>query len=270
MSVVHREALRLPRDAASPRQVGRAGAVWRLMQELAVDGAAAVGWPPRRCRAAGFAFLVSEMTVHHYAEVGFGEALEGTTWMRRVRRGTLSDREVRLHGRQLLAAGTQRWAHVSLGPDGPRPCRAAPPVLDAFAPVQGPDALALAAPAAATASPGEPFSFTLTVWHGWMDAMGHANHPATVDWCEEALAQALAARGLDPVAVVPLAEQVRFRRGVFAGDALTLTGRREGLGARGVVLSFEVTRSDGVLVAQARLERGLLHAPARVLFDALA
>ena len=65
--------LHLARSAFTPRDVARAGDVWRVFQEAAVAGSSAVGWPPGRYRETGTAFVVRQMTVVHHRETRFGE-----------------------------------------------------------------------------------------------------------------------------------------------------------------------------------------------------
>ncbi len=262
MSRVYLGSVRLPRSGVSPRQVARAGDVWRLLQEVAVDGSETAGHPPNRCRAEGVGFLISEMAVLHHAEIGYGTSLEGSTWVRDVRRETIFSRAVSLVGDGvLLAEATQRWVHVALDPAGPRPTRASAELLAAFCTDGVPASSLVAAPAVVAPQPGRPFSFSFEAWHTWMDPLGHANHPATIDWCDEAISRHLHKHGLDPTQGVPLAERVRFRRGVFAGDRLKVTLFRLGRGHRGVVFSAEVRRmagetTAGELVGTATLERG--------------
>lgn len=262
MTGVYRGPVRLPRSGVSPRQVARAGDVWRLLQEVAVDGSEAAGHPPEQCRAEGIGFLISEMAVHHHAEIRYGPRLEGTTWVHEIRRETFFSRAVSLSGDGvLLAEANQRWVHIALGPAGPRPTRASARIVEAFRSEGVPATPLVQEPPVQRPHPGRPFSFSFQPWHTWMDALGHANHPATIDWCDEAISRRLQYQNLDPTKVVPLGEKVRFRRGVFARDRLTVTLTRLGWGHRGVVFAAEVRRAadstaPSEVVGSATLERG--------------
>src|SRR5690606_7203923 len=86
----------LPRSAFTPRETARAGDVWRLFQDVAVGGSIQVGWPPARYRDEGVSFIVRSMVVVHHAETIYGEALTGTTWPSRFRRGLFFRRECRV------------------------------------------------------------------------------------------------------------------------------------------------------------------------------
>lgn len=215
--------LLLPRHAVSPRQVARAGEIWRLFQVAAVEAASRRGWPPGRMLAERAAFIVAHMTVVHHREASYGEELHARTWLRDFRRGTLTRREIRLLGEAgPVARTTQQWVYVD---EQLKPTRAPPEMVADFAvdetaepPVALPDFLRLP-------SPSEPRRFTFEVWHTWMDPIAHVNHPVYVDWCDEAVARVVSEAGGDPQAVVPEAEYVRFRRGALAGERVVLETR---------------------------------------------
>lgn len=248
--------LSLPRHAANPRGVGRAGEVWRLFQEAAVVASTRVGWPPERFRSSGLAFVVHGMLVRHHREATYGEPLDARTWVHDFRRGVLSRREVRLTGPGgLVAEGSQRWVHV--GP-GLKPTRASPELLDAFLPVEtGEPSPAL--PRWTALPPSHEHRFAFEVWHTWMDPLAHVNHPAYVDWCDEATSRVMAEHGLDPTILVPVAEEVEWKRASVAGArvvvATRLVGRTE---AGDAVLSHRVTDADDQPYAHATTIRRLL------------
>src|SRR5690349_14717343 len=103
-------SLMLPRSAFTPREVARAGDVWRAFQEVAVLGSIERGWPPERYRNEGCSFIVRDMSVVHHREAIYGENIRGRTWISRVRREMFFQRECRLNG---IASATQQWVHVS-------------------------------------------------------------------------------------------------------------------------------------------------------------
>ena len=213
MTGVEQFELMLSRHAFSPRDAARAGDLWRLLQDAAVIGSTRRGWDPRRYRDAGCAFVVRGMRVVHHREVAHGEPLSVRTWVDTFKRDVFTDRQIRVDvaGRPLVSA-TQEWVHVTTTPEV-RVARAAPELRDAFVLVQPEPPVILPA---WEAWGGPSWSFELRTWHTWMDPIGHANHPAYVDWCDEALSARIAERGGDPIAVSPVAEEVRFRSGVIA------------------------------------------------------
>jgi len=221
---VHREAmspdlyefpLRIPRQAFSARNAARAGDVWRAFQEVALEGSTRAGWPPQRYREGDTAFVVRSMLVVHHAEATYGEDLEAQTWIRRMRRGTLCTREVRLaFGAAPVATGTQEWVHV--GPER-KPVRARPELVAAFP--EREDGTTATLPAWRQAS-GPERRFAFDVWYTWMDPLDHVNHPAYVDFCDEATSRVLVEAGLPALSLAPVAEKLTFRSGALAGERL--------------------------------------------------
>ncbi|MCA9529548.1 MAG: hypothetical protein KC543_05395 [Myxococcales bacterium] len=241
-------AHQLPRHAFSVRNAARAGDIWRAFQELAVEASSEVGWPPSRFLAVGTAFVVRKMTVVHHRETPYGEPLRARTWVWRFRRDMISTREVRLSGAAgPLASGTQEWVHIDAAG---RPARAPASVIAAFpehvedGPITLPDY---------DERPGERrVTFELRPWHVRMDPLGHANHPAYVDWLDESVSRAMAEGGLDPIELVPVAETVLFRSATHAGEDVTVTTRRVGVTASGaVVLRHHVATPDAPRAAEA-------------------
>ncbi|MEO0324735.1 MAG: thioesterase family protein [Myxococcota bacterium] len=251
--------IHVPRSAFTPREVARAGDLWRAFQEVAVLGSTAVGWPPERYRAAGVNFMMRRMVVRHDREVVYGEALTGQTWPRLIRRGTLFHRECRLKlGAQPLAAASQEWVHIGTVDGAYRALRSAPELEASFAAEDhgGPVGLP-----SFDARRGPEHAFTFTSWETWADPLGHVNHPVYVDWADEGLARVLrAAPGgpVDPVALVAVAEEVRFRGGVGPGDAVRVTTRLAGVTGEGhAVTEHAVQGPGGALAAKATLVRSL-------------
>lgn len=230
MSLVDFDHLHLPRHAFSPRDAARAGDLWRLFQDAAVLGSAHLGWDPARYRREGNAFVVRQMTAVHHREIRFGEPLAVRTWVSTFRGGRFSNRQVRVSiDGVVVSAATQEWLHVS-SPDL-KITRASPELLSAFELHELDSDVTL--PALAEPVDGPTREFRFEAWHGWMDPLAHANHPLYVDWADEALARWAAADGRDPQGLVPIAEQVSWRSGVVAGDAVVVRSRLVGHTATG-------------------------------------
>lgn len=247
-----------PRHAFDPRDLARAGDVWRLMQEAAAEGSSRRGWPPERYSEEGCAFVVRGMRVVHHRPLRRGEAVRARTWVSTFRRGTFTDRQIRLYGDTPLASATQAWVHVRTRPDV-RVARASDALADAF-PIEAlePD---VELPAWEPAE-GAAWELRVEAWYTWMDPMGHANHPAYVDWCDEALSRAVADRCADPYALVPLAEEVTYRSAVVAPERLRVDARLVGITASGAaVCRFDVVGADDRICATATTIRDRADAP---------
>jgi acyl-CoA thioesterase FadM len=190
-------------------------------------------------------FIVRSMVVRHHREAVYGEALAGRTWPSRFRRGLFFRRECRVESpRGPVASATQEWVHVrSDARSGElQLARASDELVSAFAveehdePVTLPDFEPLEA--------SRTHRFELECWHTWMDPLGHVNHPAYVDWCDEALSRAMAAAGLDPVRLSPVAEEASFKRGVTAGERVAVETRLVGQAHDAAVFEHRVSVAE--------------------------
>lgn len=255
----------LPRNAFSPRERARAADLWRACQDTATAASIAAGWAPARYVAEGSAFVVRTMTTAHGRETAYGEALVGESWVSRVRRDMFMTREVRLFaGEEPVLSATQEWVHVSREL---KPSRAPEALLGSFPadargesielpPLAEPVELALGA-------------FSFRCWETWMDPLGHVNHPQYVDFCEEAIARALVARGVDPVRVVPKAEQCTFRAAIGAGDEVTVTTNLRGFTEGGSAVFDHQLFARDALATTATTVRSLLGDTSNELRSAL-
>lgn len=250
----------IPRHAFSVRDAARAGDVWRAFQEIAVDASTDAGWPPKRYRDEGTAFIVRTMTVRHALEPYYGEALRGRSWISRMRREMFSTREVRIDSleRGPIASARQEWVHVSATLE---PTRGGASLLAAFPVEPSPpsdDTLAPVLPEIATPITDGPTTvFELDAWWTWMDPLDHANHPAYLDWCDESLSRRLHAIGVPPVRLAPVAEEITYRAGVEGGQRVRVESRPTGTTAEGhVAIAHKIFVGD-VLSATATTVRRL-------------
>lgn len=261
-------AVHLPRHAFSARDAARAGDVWRAFQEVAVEASTAAGWPPSRYRDEGVAFIVRSMTVVHAREAFYGERFAGHTWVSRMRREMFSTREVRIgSARGPLASARQEWVHVAASATTLEPARASQALLDAFPAVAGPDGDVTPKLPEVVTTRGEhaPHLFELDAFYTWMDPLDHANHPAYVDWADEALCRALAAGGIAPVQLVPVAEEATFRSGVTGAERVRVETRATGRTALGDVVCDHRVLAGDRLCASVTTVRRLLDGPADAL-----
>lgn len=162
----------------------------------------AVGWNNERYRENRTAYVVRELRGVHLREARYGEPLDTRTCIAESRRGLVLRRETWVAD---VMRTSVDWAHI--GPTG-APQRPGPEVVEAFA----------VTPAEPVHLPGftprEPIAlpdFEVVPWFTEMDPIGHTNHPRYVDWADEALSRHLAASGVDPLRLVPVAESFRFR-----------------------------------------------------------
>jgi acyl-CoA thioesterase FadM len=259
--------LHVPRHAVSPRQVARAGEIWRLCQEAAVQASSEGGWPPERYIEESVSFIVSRMTVSHDREVGSGEPLVARTWVHDFRRGILSKRQVTLSDRSdaSVARATQQWVHVAGdGAGNITPARASPALLRDFAPVQVEGAEIVRLPSYERRDPSPAQAFEVQVWHTWMDPLAHANHPAYVDWCDEGTSRILVAAGVDPQCLAPVCEEVTWKTGAVAGDRVVVETSLVGIledprvGTAAVLSHRMVDPTAEVRFANATTVRGLI------------
>ena len=256
--------LALPRNAFTAREVPRAGDIWRLCQDVATLASIGAGWPPSRFRAEKVAFIVYRMTLLHAMPTPYGTVLDTKTWVSRFRRRTLSTREVRVRSAgELVAAATQEWVHVDF--ETMKPKQGSHEAAAAFPAVDVEPSVSMPEYEEATGAESE---IRFQMWQTWSDPLAHANHPAYIDWCDEATSRRMHEAGLDPVLLRPVAEQVTVRAAVLPGeDVLVRTNRVGLLGEDGVVFKHEIETPRGV-AAEAISIRGLAEGNAESLVRA--
>ena len=242
----------LPRHAFSARNAARAGDVWRSLQEVAVEASTRVGWPPMRYRAEGSAFVMRTMTVDHVREALYGEALEARTWVHAFKRGVFSTREIRVDSAEdgtPIAIATQQWVHVDASM---KPARASEGLTSAFVPHEEPNDPGASLPPVTTAVDEAPLHrFAFAPWFTWMDPLDHVNHPAYVDFCDEAVARIAHRGGLRPLDLRPRAEKMTYSRGVGALEATVVETKLLGRTAGGAcVCEHRIVLEDGTLCAK--------------------
>lgn len=251
---MHRFDLTLPRHAFGPRETARPAEIWRTLQDVAVLASSQAGYTPRDYRDQRVSWVMRTMTVRHRAEVSFGDHVAAETWISTFERDIFSNRQIRLamDGRDVVQAD-QRWVHVRL-PDL-KPVRASTELKAALGELRPP--LGLDLPKRDRSVSHAPlYSNTFDSWHSQMDPLGHANHPAYVDWLEEAWCRWLARNDIDPQQSVAVAESVTFRSGVVAPALVTVELTLTGLTDAGeACLDAEVRVGDRV-AATARMVRG--------------
>lgn len=209
--------------------------------------------------------MVRRQTVVHHRESRFGEPIDGSTWVEQFRRGMFSTRQIHFEvDGKPLAEATQEWVHVSTDGGVMRASRASKALLSSFE--EHPTDSLVELPAYEAVDPGPEHSFGFSAWFTWMDPLDHANHPAYVDWIDEAVSRVMHRRGLNPVDLVPVAEQVRFKSGVLAAEdvrvGIRLVGRTQ---AGDAVIGARITRPSGLCAEATSVRRMTGGADALVL-----
>lgn len=195
-------------------------------------------------------FVVYSMNVVHHRELEYGEHILARTWIWNVRRATLCTREVRLIGTQgPIASATQEWVHVNA--TNLTPTRGTQELVDAFHIYESPGESQVTLPTW-TPLPGAPRTFSFDVWHTWMDTLGHVNHPDYLAWCDEAIAREISLGGFASESVRPVAESLRFRSSVNAGNHIHIETRRKGLTESGaIVFDHRIRKGHNEICAEA-------------------
>ena len=257
--------LMLSRHCFTPRDVARAGDLWRAFQDAALLGSSAVGWPPTRYREEGIAFIVRTMTAVHLREIRYGEPVKAQTWVSEFRRRIITPRQIVIYASgEPAVMATQEWVHVKeriKQGQGIAPARASQALVDSFTAVdEGP---------VAELPPYEPvegprYSFRFEVWHTAMDPLAHANHPLYLDWCDEATSRVLHAKGLDAQRLVPVAEFIKWKQAVHAPETLDVRSQLIGQTPSGAaVIQHHIVKATvpEVVAAEAVTVRELLGEP---------
>lgn len=264
----HEFDLLLPRHAFSARDAARAGDIWRALQDAATLSSTHFGWPPERYRAEGIAFVVRQQTTTHPVEARYGQAVKARTCLKEFRRGLLVTRELWLEAEQgVIARSSQEWAHVKVTPEGMRPWRAPAELIGSF-PVH-PEVQSVDLPRFEELPGAREHVFRFRCWWTWMDPLDHANHPAYVDWCDEAISVAMAEAGLAPLALRPVAERVKWRLGVEAPAEVTVRTTVAGVTDAGDVVCQHKIEAGDALAALAWTVRRLVDGGSEALLHAL-
>lgn len=192
------------------------------------------------------------MRVLHARTLRYGEPLTAQTWVADFRRGLLTTRRLTLAGATSAVDACQEWAHVDTALL--RISKAPDALIGAFPPELRTDEPAM--PMLTRPVEAEATRMSFDVWFTWMDPLGHVNHPAYIDYCDEALARLVVSLGGDPHLIEPVAEELLFKRGLVAPEAATVTLRPVGLTSDGAwVLLAEVSFADGAVAATGTLVR---------------
>ncbi len=241
------------RVAFSAREVARPGEIWRLFQEVALAGSAAGGWTPQRYLAERCAFVMRSMRVVHERELAYGEGVSASTCIARIRRDTFFTRDSAVQdARGVVARTRQEWAVVSYDLAAMRAPRE---LLEAFPPESSPEvSMPEIEPRAEVAlAPLEIdalFCFT--------DPLDHVNHTVHVDWCDGAIARALARGGIAARELVPVAEEATFRAGIVVGDRVRVESSLVGATAAGALAFTHRVFAGEVLAASLTTVRTLV------------
>ncbi len=231
-------------------------ALFRLFQETAMrathDAGFGVEWFAERYTV----WLVYQMTVEHLCPIHYLDELTVTTW--------LSDaQKVRTHREylarnvttnEIVARGRAYWVHLNGATM--LPARIPPELIARFQP-NGVRAVLRVEPRAYPA-PSVPMEHRALrrVQRYEADGMQHVNNAVYVDWLEEALADAVAARhpersnaeSKDARRLCVLRHDIEYARSALPGDQVEIIARLIGVGHCASAWQLEVKRGDESLV----------------------
>jgi acyl-CoA thioesterase FadM len=158
-------------------------------------------------------------------------------------------------GAELVAAASQEWAYLSRALE---PIRAGADIYSAFVREEGYPSVELPGHAPLPAQPVHHFAFR--TWHSWMDPFGHVNHPAYVDFCDEATSRVLAKAGLPALQLSPLAESVHFRAAIGADEDVVVDAQLLGsVGDDAVLLGHRIVVGEKVCATAKTVRRLIGH-----------
>jgi acyl-CoA thioesterase FadM len=227
MSSPHTFPIHLPRHSFTPREVARASDIWRVCQDVALEGSTRGGWPPSRYLEENNAYVMRKMTVAHLREVSPMSTLFAKTWVSKNRRDTINIREIRLYDaetmRDPVSIATQEWAHIDRAKGL---SRAPKSLVDAFAVMDIDPSVTLPEPTKIEAGTEHLFSFKC--WHIWRDALGHLNHPSYVDAFDEGIYSVAHGKKLETAGIRAHGEQITYRSSINAGDDVQVLTKRVG------------------------------------------
>ncbi len=225
------------------------GTLQRLFQETATLATRDVGYEVRYHAERESIWIVHRITLEHSRPVRYPDELTITTW--------LSDtQKVRTH-REYLARNVQtneivararaHWVHLDA--KTLRPLRLPAELFEKFAP-NGKSALVQIEPRAYPAPQFDlpEFRVTRRVYRYEADEVKHVNNAMYIDWVEEALNDALAARWNDARRLCVYRHDIEYVRSALPGDEVEIVVRLIGAGKTASAWNLEIIRGDELLV----------------------
>lgn len=239
------------------------GTVLRLLEGIATEASAFLGFDFSWYERQGSAWVVREMDVLLGARAGIGDALELATWVVGSRR-VQAQRDYAIRrsadGR-MVARASARWGYIDRYSGRPMPLQ---PELAAAIPARGHSMRPRPAytPGAGT-PPVASGTWSLMAREYETDTQQHTNNCVYGDWLSEGLHRALRSwpGGPAPRSVRPRCYRIEYARPTRAGTALCVTTDVWSRGRRGLHARQEISgKDDGTLYLRARSDHLLAQA----------
>lgn len=258
----HRQRYELRYDELGPGGHFPTSVLVGVLQQAAIDGSAARGYPFEHYVRAGTCWVMRRIVLRHERPVRFGDALDVTTWVSRVGR-TSPTREFRITSAAsdaVVARVRTHWVYLDSATAQPTVIPDA--LRAAFAPT-GESQEPVLPPAAAAAVPPDEVAWreARTVEPGDVDVTGHLRCCRYLGWLEDLLARVTAASGGDARTVAVGSFDLHLLAAASLGDRVELSART------GSAWRVEMSAASGRQLAQATLWPRRLDAAAGTFTD---
>jgi acyl-CoA thioesterase FadM len=242
----HRHGYHLRRDELGPCGHFAPSVLTGVLQEAAIDGSAARGYPLEYyLRERGF-WVIRRITFRHDRPLRYGDSLEVTTWVSRVGK-TSPTREFRLDSASrggTIGRARTHWVYVDAATGQPK---AIPDDLrEAFAPTGETQEELLTVPEQPLDG-RRCIAEERTVEPGDVDAAGHLKCCRYLAWLEDLLARACVAAGAAPGTTSLASFDLQLLSPAGCGDRVRLIAQPD------VVWKVEMSARDGQMIARAAL-----------------
>lgn len=261
----HRHGYRLRHDELGPHGFFPASVLTGVLQEAAVDGSAASGFPFAYYLRERAFWVMRRITLRYERPLRYGDSLDVTTWVSKVGR-TSPTREYRFDSPsrgEPIARVRAQWVYVEAASGQPKAIpddlragfaptgEAIEPLLD-VPPQDGP-------PASGAPHGGDPrqrvWSEQRTVEPSAVDAAGHLKCCGYVSWLEDLLLRANAADGVMPAGTSLASFDLQILSSARCGETVQLRAHAA------PVWQVELLGTDGRAVAHAALWPRRCNAP---------
>ena len=243
----HRHGYHLRRDELGPCGHFAPSVLTGVLQEAAIDGSAARGYPFEYYLRERGAWVIRRITFRHDRPLRHGDSLEVTTWVSRVGK-TSPTREFRLDSASrggTIGRVRTHWVYVDAATGQPK---AIPDDLRAaFAPTGEAQEELLTVPEQPLDARRSLWSEERTVEPGDVDVAGHLKCCRYLAWLEDLLARAGAAAGAAPGTTSLASFDLQLLSPARRGERVRLIAQPD------VVWKVELSARDDRVLARAAL-----------------
>ncbi len=243
----HRHGYRLRHDELGPGGHFPPSVLTGVLQEAAIDGSAARGFPFEYYLRERASWVIRRLTFRHERPLRYGDSLEVTTWVPRVGK-TSAMRESRFESAsrgETIARVRTHWVYVDALTGQPK---ALPDDLRAaFAPTGEVQEGLLEVPDGPLDASRRRWSEVRTAGLGDVDPSGHVKCCRYVSWLEDLVAWACASAGAAPGTVSLASFDLQLLSAARAGDPVELVAQAD------AVWQVEMRARDGQVLARAAL-----------------